>query len=184
MTPEMRTRSPAFSACTSASESGVWTSLMPSEAVLTLTASLPCVVHSSSQRRFLVAMRVAFDGDGDGQRRDVTWVREDVDSERGRVASVALRPDAETVGAREQLLLEPVQRGVRIRRAELAEQGFLRKDRRLLERTADADTEDQRRARVGPRRLHALDHEILHTRQAGRRRQHRVLRPVLAAAAF
>src|SRR5262249_29780400 len=147
MTPEMRTRSPAFSAWTSASESGVWTSLMPSAAVLTPTASLPRVVHSFSQRRFLVPMRVAFDGDGDGQRRDVTRVREDVNSERGRIAPVALRPDAETVGAREQLLLQPAQRGVRIRRAELAEQSFLRKDRRLLERAADANAEDQRRAR-------------------------------------
>src|SRR2546422_11740913 len=42
MTPEMRTRSPAFSPWTSASDSGVRTSLVPSEPVVTLTTSLPC----------------------------------------------------------------------------------------------------------------------------------------------
>src|SRR5262249_61450736 len=129
MTPEMRTRSPAFSACTSASESGVCTSLMPSAPVLTLMALRPSRTPlSSSQRHLFMSMRVAFDGDGNGKRRDVTRVREDVNAERRRVASVALRPDAEAVGASEQLLLKPVQRGVRIRRAELAKQGFLRKN--------------------------------------------------------
>src|SRR5215470_12365491 len=70
MTPEIRTRSPAFSACTSASESGVWTSLMPSGPVLTLTASLPCrrATCSRSQRYFLMPMRVAFDFLGGGLR--------------------------------------------------------------------------------------------------------------------
>src|ERR671924_100301 len=41
MTPEMRTRSPAFNDVTSASDSGVCTSLTASAPVLTLTASLP-----------------------------------------------------------------------------------------------------------------------------------------------
>src|SRR5262245_38054017 len=121
MTPEMRTRSPAFSACTSASESGVWTSLMPSAPVLTLTAlprggaSPPSAPPSQSQRHLFMSVRVAFDRHRDGQRGDVTRVREDVDPERRRVAAVALRPDAQAVGPGEQLLLQPIQRGVRIR---------------------------------------------------------------------
>src|SRR3989442_13984391 len=97
-------------------------------------------------------MRVAFDGDGDGKRRDVTRIREDVDAERSRVAAVALGPDAETVGLVEQLLLERVECGIGIRRAQLPEQGPLAEDRGLFERAADADAEDQRRAGHRPRR--------------------------------
>src|SRR5213593_2400698 len=157
MTPEMRTRSPAFSNSTSASDSGVPTSWIPSAAVVTLTASLPCggargirfprrgaappfrtsplrwrrqrrrsngggdrAALPSSQRHFLVPVRVAFDGDGDGEGGDVTGIGEDVDAEGRGVAAVALRPDAQPVGAREQLLLQRVQGRIRIRRAELA----------------------------------------------------------------
>src|SRR5690242_15814818 len=107
----MRTRSPAFSDCTSASDSGVRMSLMPSVAVLTLMTRFP----RRSQRHFLVPMGVAFDGDGHGERRDVARVREDVDAERRRVAAVALRPDAEPIGAREQLLLERIERRIGVR---------------------------------------------------------------------
>src|SRR3989454_1907693 len=183
MTPEMRTRSPAFSPWTSASDSGVRTSLVPSEPVVTLTTSLPCAdargirfprrgaappfrtsplrwrrrsrrsngggyraAQPSSQGHFLVSMRVAFDGDGDGERGDVTGIGEDVDAERRGVAAVALRPDAQPVGAREQLLLQRVQGRIRIRRAELAEERLLGQDRGLLERAADADAEDERPA--------------------------------------
>src|SRR5712664_15860 len=152
MTPEMRTRSPAFSAWTSASESGVRTSLIPSAPVRTLTALLPCgdgrdirfprrgaappfrtsplrwrrqsrrsnggdppARRSCSQCDFLVPMRVTLDGDRHGERGDVAGVREDVDAERGGVAAVALRPDAQAVGALEQLLLQRVQGRVRVR---------------------------------------------------------------------
>src|SRR5262245_32090510 len=65
--------------------------------------------RSCSQRHFLVPMRVAFDGHGDGERCDMARVREDVDAERRGVAPVALRADAQTVGPREQLLLQPIQ---------------------------------------------------------------------------
>src|SRR2546425_11497377 len=158
MTPEMRTRSPAFSDCTSASVSGVRTSLISSEGGCaplpkpppfdgageagarsrSLIASPLCAsargirfprrgaappfrtsplrwrrqsrrpngggyraAQPSSQGHFLVSMRVAFDGDGDGERGDVTGIGEDVDAERRGVAAVALRPDAPPVGARE-----------------------------------------------------------------------------------
>src|SRR5882724_1637189 len=70
---------------------------------------------SCSQCDFLVPMRVTFDGDRHGERGDVAGVREDVDAERGGVAAVALRPDAQAVGALEQLLLQRVQGRVRVR---------------------------------------------------------------------
>src|SRR2546427_9910878 len=98
ITPVMRTRSPALSDSTSASVSGVVMSLVPSGAVVTI----------SSQRHLFVAVRVAFDGDGNGKRRDVTRIREEVDAERSRVAAVALGPDAEAGGLFEQL---PLRRG-------------------------------------------------------------------------
>src|SRR5258705_5729552 len=135
MTPVIRTRSPALSDSTSASVSGVVMSLVPSGAVVTIP----------SQHHLFVPMRVAFDGDGDGKRRDVTRVREDVDAERSRVAAVALGPDAEAVGLVEQLLLERVECGIGIRRAQLAEECLLAQDRGFFERPADAHAEDQRR---------------------------------------
>src|SRR5438094_612764 len=174
ITPVMRTRSPALSDSTSASVSGVVMSLVPSGAVVTIP----------SQRHLFVAMRVAFDGDGDGKRRDVTRIREDVDAERSRVAAVALGPDAETVGLVEQLLLERVECGIGIRRAQLPEQGPLAEDRGLFERAADADAEDQRRAGIRPRRPHALDDPLLDALDTLRRREHLVLRAILAATAL
>src|SRR5438093_4282675 len=114
MTPEMRTRSPAFSDSTSASENGVRTSLISSEGGCaplpkpppfdgageagarsrSLIASLPCgggrgyrAAPPSSQRHFLVAVGVAFDGDGDGEGGDVTGIGEDVDPEGRGVAA-------------------------------------------------------------------------------------------------
>src|SRR2546425_12442789 len=140
ITPVIRTRSPALSDSTSASVSGVVMSLVPSGAVVTI----------SSQRHLFVAVRVAFDGDGNGKRRDVTRIREDVDAERSRVAAVALGPDAEAVGLVEQLLLERVECGIGIRRAQLAEEWLLAQDRGFFERPADAHPEDQRRAGTPP----------------------------------
>src|SRR2546427_3600860 len=81
-----------------------------------------------------MSVRVAFDGDRHRQRGDVAGVREDVDAEGRGVAAVALRPDAQPVGAREQLLLQRVQGRIRIRRAELAEERLLGQDRGLLDR--------------------------------------------------
>src|SRR5213593_5180598 len=71
------------------------------------------------QRSLLVTMRVALDCHRHRQRRDVAGIREHVDAERGRVAAIALRADAEPIGAREQLLLERVERGIRVRGADL-----------------------------------------------------------------
>src|SRR6267143_585294 len=240
MTPEMRTRSPAFSAWTSASESGVRTSFCSEGGSAPLPKPPPfdCAGEAGarsrslialplcaggrdirfprrgaappfrtsplrwrrqsrrsnggdtptrglcSQRDFLVPVRVAFDGHRHGERGDVTRGGEHVDAERGGVAAVALRPDAKAVGAREQLLLQRVEGRIRVGRAELAKERLLGQDRRLLERTADADPEDERRTGVGAGRLHALDDEVLHPRQPRRRGEHRVLRAVLAAAAL
>src|SRR5688572_27008452 len=129
-------------------------------------------------------MRVALYGYREGQRRDVTRIREDVDAERGRVAAVALRADAETVRAVEELLFQRVDRGIGVGRADLAEQRLLREQRGLLEGAADADAQDERRARVRSRHLDAVDDEVLHALDPRGRRQHRVLRAVLAAAAL
>src|SRR5438046_5273404 len=99
------------------------------------------------QRGLLVAMRMAFDRHRDGERRDVAGIRDDVDPERRRVAAVALRPDAEPVGAVEQLFLERIERRIWIRRADFTEQRLLRQERRLLEGPTNADAQDERRAR-------------------------------------
>src|SRR3989442_12848962 len=96
-------------------------------------------------------MRVAFDRYGDGKGRDVTREREDVDAEGSRVAAVPLGPNAETVGLVEQLLFEGIERGIGIRRAQLAEQRLLAEDRGFFERPADSDAEAQRTAGMPPR---------------------------------
>src|SRR4030095_3590886 len=57
-------------------------------------------------------------------------------------------------------------------------------DRGLLDRAADAHAQDERRARVRTGHLDALDDEVLHAVDARGRRQHRVLRAVLAPAAL
>src|SRR2546425_5169892 len=117
-----------------------------------VTAWLPCdnargsPRRGASQRRLLVTMRVALDRHRHRQRRDVAGIREHVDAERRRVATIALRADAKPVGAREQLLLQRVQHGIRVRGADLAEQRLLRQERGLLERTADTPAPDERRA--------------------------------------
>src|SRR5262244_250921 len=118
---------------------------------------------------------MAFDGDGDRERGDVTRIREDVNAERRRVATVALRPDAQAIGLVEQFLLEPVERGVRVRRAQFAEQRLLAEDSGLFERPADADAEDEWRARIRPRRPHTLEDPVLDTQDALGWRQHLVL---------
>src|SRR5262245_38602774 len=78
------------------------------------------------QRRLLVTMDVAFERHRPRQRRDVTRIREDVQTERRRVAAVTLRADTEAVGPVEQLSLQRVDRGVGVRRADLTEQRLLR----------------------------------------------------------
>src|SRR2546421_11741963 len=118
----MRTRSPALSDSTSASLSGGATSLIPSAAVVTLTASPPCadvrdtrfprrgavppfrtsphpvapakpaLEPRGSQRHLLVPMRVTLDGDGDGQGRDVAGGRGA--GEAGRRRGAAVTPGA------------------------------------------------------------------------------------------
>src|SRR5262245_7229516 len=112
------------------------------------------------QRRLLVTVGVTFDRDRNWQRRDVAGIGEDVNPERRRVATIALRADAEPVGARQELLLERLERGIRVRGADLAEQRLLREDRSLLEGAAHADAEDERRARIRARHLHAVDDEV------------------------
>src|SRR3989442_6564939 len=117
-------------------------------------------------------MRVAWEGDGEGQRGGVARKREDGDPERGGAAAVPLRADAEAVGLLEQLLLERIERRIRVGRAELANEGLLAEDRRLLEGATDADTQDQRRAGIGTGRAHALDDPVLDALDARGGREH------------
>src|ERR671918_73013 len=165
----MRTRSPALRDATSSSESGVVTSLMPSRPAVTLTRACPRPDPraSPSQRHLLVPMRVALDGHRHRQGRDVTGIAQDVDTERGRVAAVALGADAQAVGALEQLVFQPSEHRIGVRTTELAEQRPFRQDRGFFKGAADADAEDQRWAGVGTGRLHALDDEVLDRGAAG-----------------
>src|SRR2546430_7461350 len=165
----IRRRSPPLSDRPWGSLSGVPPSLIPSGAVVTLTAPPLCANGPRSQRHVFVAMGVAFDGAGHGERRDVTGIGQEVDAERGRVAAVPLGADPEAIRAVEQLLLERIELRVGVRRAELAEQRFLREDSRLLEGPADADAQDERRARGRPRRLDTLDDPLLHAGPTPRR---------------
>src|SRR5262245_58188784 len=179
----MRTRSPAVRLSTSASESGGTTSLIPSGRTVTVIDPLSGA-PPSSQGCFLVAVCVALDRDGDGEARDVARVRQDVDAEGRGVAAVPLGADAEAIGSIEHLALERVESGVRIRAAQLAEERFLGQDRGLLEGSADTDPGDERRTRVRSGGPDALEDPVLHALRALARRQHLVLRPVLAAAAL
>src|SRR5262252_5760154 len=120
----MRTRSPALSDSMSASLSGGATSLMP---------SAPAEIIARSQCHFLVSVGMTLDGDRHRQRGDVTRVRQQVDAQGGGVTAVALRTDPEPVGLVEHLALDRVQRRIRIRAAQLAEERLLAEARGLLE---------------------------------------------------
>src|SRR5437899_12163927 len=74
----------------------------------------PALEAARSQRHFFMSVRMAFDRHGDGERRDVTRERENVDAEGRRVAAIALWPDTEAIGLVEQLLLERVERRIGI----------------------------------------------------------------------
>src|SRR6185503_14337537 len=192
ITPVMRTRSPAFSDSTSASERGGVTSLTPSAPAMTITPaplSPPGRAPGSgaptspvSQRHFLVSMRVALDRHRHRQARDVARVGENVDAERGGIPAVTLGADAEPVGPLEHLPLHRGYRRIRIRRAQLAEERLLAEPRGLLEGAAQPHPRDQRRARVGSRGADALEDPLLDPIHPLRGGQHLVLRAVLAAA--
>src|SRR5713226_6262438 len=181
MTPVMRTRSPAFSDSTSASESGGAMSLVPSapRVIIALTPS-----RAGSQRHLFVAVRVALDRDRHRQARDVARIGQDVDAEGGGVAAVALGPDPEPVGALEYLALHRGHRRVRVGRPQLAEQRLLAQARRLLEGAPHPHPRDQRRAGIGTRGADALDDPLLHPVHPLGGGEHLVLRAVLAAAAL
>src|SRR6185436_9352519 len=161
----MRTRSPALSDSTSSSLSGGLTSVKPSDAMV-ITVAAPLAPHyphpgplpgrererGPSQRDFLVAMRVALDGDGHGQARDVARVAQHVHTEGRGIAAVSLRTDAEAVGVAEDFLLDRVQGRVGIGRAQLTEERLLGQDGRLLEIAAHTHSGDERRTGIGPRR--------------------------------
>src|SRR5215475_6015359 len=100
---------------------------------------------------------MTFDGDRDRKRRDVAWVRQDMDAEGRGIASVSLGSNAEAIGAVEHFALESIHSRIGVGSSELAEQRLLRKARSLLERAADTDPRDQRRAGIGPGRLDALE---------------------------
>src|SRR5215831_9372589 len=176
-TPLILTRSPAVNASTSASSSGGTTALMPSAPILIMCAKS----SAGSQHGFLVPMRVTLDGDRDRKRGDVAGIRQDVDAERRGIAAVSLGPDAEAIGSVQHFALERIDGRVRVGSAELTEERFFRKARRLLERAADTDSRDQRRAGVRPGRFDALEDPGLDALRPLGRRQHLVLRAILAA---
>src|SRR5260370_2813926 len=159
MTPVMRTRSPALSDSTSASESGGVMSLVPSapRVIIALTPS-----RAGPRRHLFVAVRVALDRDRHRQARDVARISEDVDAEGGGVAAVALGPDAEPVGALEHLALHRGHRRVRIGRPQLAEERLLAEARGLLEGAPHPHARDQGRAGGGAPGADTLDDPLLH----------------------
>src|SRR5260370_4273198 len=159
MTPVMRTRSPALSDSTSASESGGVMSLVPSapRVIIALTPS-----RAGSQRHLFVAVRVALDRDRHRQARDVARIGQDVDAEGGGVAAVALGPDPEPVGALEHLALHRGHRRVGVGRPQLAEQRLLAQARGLLESAPHPHPRDQGRAGIGTPGADAPDDPLLH----------------------
>src|SRR3990170_4286573 len=84
-----------------------------------------------------------------------------MDPERRRVAAVPLWTDTETVRSIEQLFLDRVDDGVRIRTTKLSQERLLRENRRFLEGAADSHAGDQRRASVGAGGPDALQHPFL-----------------------
>src|SRR5258707_11987849 len=104
LTPVMRTRSPALSDSTSASESGGVMSLVPSapRVIIALTPS-----RAGSQRHLFVAVRVALDRDRHRQARDVAPIGQDVDAEGGGGAAGAPGPAPQPVCALQHPPLHP-----------------------------------------------------------------------------
>src|ERR1044071_2436516 len=95
-----------------------------------------------------------------GQSRDVCRVHLDVHAERGDASPESLWTDAKIVDAREQLALEAAQVRARVANVDGPQYRPLREERRGLERAADADADDDRRAGVGAGPIDGLDDDV------------------------
>ena len=98
--------------------------------------------------------------DGNGQPCDVRRLHLDVDGERGGPAAEALRPDAETVDALQQIAFELGEIGPRVTSIDRPQYRTLGKQRRSVERPADAHADDDRRTRVGAGAIDCFDDEV------------------------
>src|SRR5437762_2919810 len=106
-------------------------------------AAKPCPPRLNGRRE--PASGMATEINGDRQPRDVRRIDLDVDAERRHAAPKSLRADAELVDAIEQLAFELTQIGAAIPHINRPEHRLLREERGGFERTADADTDDDRR---------------------------------------
>src|SRR5437588_11705712 len=97
------------------------------------------------------AVGVAVEVDRDREAGDVGRVALDVHRERGHPSPESGRADAEIVDPAEQVGLDFGEPRVGVGLAHRPEERALAQERRLLERPAHADADDERRARVRPR---------------------------------
>lgn len=128
--------------------------------------------------------RAALEVDRHRQAGDVTGERLDVHRQRGDAPAEPLRADPQAVDRLQQLGLQLGRLGVGVHAADLSQQRPLGQPAHRVEGAADADADDHRRAGVGPRQLHRLQHEALDPLAAVGRGQHGQPAHVLGPAAF
>src|SRR5437660_11155096 len=97
---------------------------------------------------------------GDWQPRDVRRIDLDVDGQRCHAASKSLWADAQFVDTLEQLAFELAKISARMPHINRPEHGLLCEQRGGLERPADANTDDDRRTRVGAGAIDRFEDEI------------------------
>ena len=139
---------------------------------------------ASLQHRGFMPRDVAVDIDRNGKPRNVRGHPLDVDRKRGGPSAETLRTDAERVDLFEKLRFEIGVIGIRVPLVRAAHQRLFRKIRRLVERAADADAYDDRRARVRSRLLDGTENKRLDAFRAVARFQHGEAAHVLAAEAL
>src|SRR5665647_443965 len=171
-TPVISTASPARRSLTTSSVRGV---------VIFLTAIVPPL---SSELDGLVPLGVALHVDGHRHAGDVAGHLLDEHGQRGGAAAEALRPDAESVDALEQLGLHPREARIGMHAADVAQQRLLGQDRDQVDGAADAHADDHRRARVAARAAHGVDDGLAHAGPTLRRLEHVEAAHVLGAAAL
>src|SRR5438552_6034804 len=121
---------------------------------------------------------------GDWQPRYVRRIDLDVDGQRCHAASKSLRADAQFVDAHEQLSFELAKIGARMPHINRPYYRLLREQRGGLERPADANTDDDRRTRVGAGAIDRLEDEIGDRGDAISRNEHLQRAHVLSAESF
>ena len=131
----------------------------------------PPAAHFLYYRRG-VAGGVAAHVDHTGQAGDMGRKHLDVHGQRGRPAAEALRPYAELVNAAENALLHFGIEGVGVALRDGAGEGTFSKERRRLDRAADADAQHYGRTRVASGAADRFHHEVLHLAQGRRGQQH------------